>query len=130
MPSSDLVLESARLGLLIGGFFVVIVFAVGEPVLFYLFGDEFGTAYRVLLFLTLASSIAMVTFAFEPALYAIGRPQLALYVKLVASVVHIGTIIVLLMAIGLVGAGIAALIGNLVAAILLFVIASRLLARN
>ncbi len=126
----QVVLKSARLGLLIGGIFVVIVFAVGEPVLFYLFGEEFGNAYRVLLFLTLASAIAMVTFAFEPALYAIGRPQLALYVKLVASVVHVGTIIVLLMAIGLVGAGIAALIGNLVAAILLFVIASRLLARN
>lgn len=125
----QVVFKSGKLGLLIGGLFTVIVFVVGQPVLFYLFGEDFADAYGVLLILTLASSIAMATFAFEPTLYAIGRPQLALYIKLVASIVHVSAIIVLLMEIGLIGAGVAALIGNLVAAILLFVIASRLLAR-
>ena len=123
------VLRSGRLGLLIGGTFWVSTFFAGEPLLHYVFGEEFAEAYHVLLLLTFAAAIAMAMFALEPTMYAIGRPQIALYVKVGASIVQVIAIVVLLVEMGLAGAGVAAVISNLLAAGLLLVIAARLLKR-
>ena len=107
---------------------VTLVIALfGQTLLALVFGAEFTDAYSVLLLLMLAGTITMATFSLDPALYAIGRPELLMKIKILTSVLHILVTLYLLMLIGLLGAGIAAIVSRTATAVLLISCVRKLL---
>jgi O-antigen/teichoic acid export membrane protein len=122
--------RAGRAGLLVGIGFTAIVLIGGKAALFQLFGPEFVGAFGVLVLMSLASTIELVTFPYEPALYVAGRPQIAFYLKFLTSSVQIVALIVLLNLVGLSGAGYAAIMASSLAAILLLIVTKRVLRRS
>lgn len=114
-------------GLLVGIGFTALVLIGGKATLFQLFGPEFVSAFGVLLLMSLASTIELMTFPYEPALYVAGRPQIAFYLKFLTSSVQIVVLFVLLNLLGLSGAGYAAIIASSLAAVLLLIVTKRVL---
>ena len=111
----------------VAGCILLVVFVFGKPLLSLFFGTEFISSYEVLILLMIAAAIAMTTFALDPAMYAIGRPGIAMNIRIFTSLLHISVMIILLMEIGLPGAGIASIISSLATAVLLLFYACRLI---
>lgn len=89
-----------------GGLPVLLVLgALGAPILELVGGPEFTAAYGLLVLLGLARLIHLLGFPLGSALVALGRPGLALRVNLVIAVLFVPTLIGLLHAFGLIGAG-------------------------
>lgn len=124
-----IITRAGRAGLLIGGLFTLLIAMAGESLLAMLFGGEFAAAYPVLVMLSIAATVALAVFPFEPALYAVGKPQIALYLKTLTTLVHLAALYALLNTFGLIGAGYAALLANALAAILLLAVTRRVLRR-
>nr|TFG53880.1 MAG: hypothetical protein E4H34_03195 [Hyphomicrobiales bacterium] len=116
-------------GLLVGLAFIALMAIGGKIILSQLFGADFVAAFAVLLLLCVAATIELATFSYESALYVVGRPQYAFYLKLLGSIVQITALFVLLNLIGLNGAGYAAIIANALAATLLVIVTKRVLGR-
>lgn len=125
-----IITRAGRAGLLIGGVFTALMYVGGEDLLARLFGAEFSDAYAVLVLLSLAATVALTVFPFEPALYAVGKPQVALYLKTITTTVHLLGLTFLLDIFGLVGAGYAALLANASSAILLLLATRKVLRRH
>ncbi len=109
-----------------GGVYLIIALS-GKPLLGWVFGVEFIAAYSMMLLLMLGAAISMATFAFDPAMYAIGRPGVAMKIRIITSTLHVLLLIILLINIGLPGAGIASIISSFATAMLLFLFARRLI---
>jgi O-antigen/teichoic acid export membrane protein len=122
--------RAGRVGMLVGIGFTAIILIGGKAALFQLFGAEFVGAFGVLVLMSLASTIELMTFPYEPALYVAGRPQIAFYLKFLTSGVQIVALFVLLNLIGLSGAGYAAIIASSLAAVLLLIVTKRVLKRS
>ncbi|MFQ5786245.1 MAG: lipopolysaccharide biosynthesis protein [Alphaproteobacteria bacterium] len=90
---------------------LVLLVPLGEPLLRITVGEAYVGAYGVLLLLTLATAVLVFGFALEPALYAMGRPDLLLRISLIMVLVNIPLLYGLLLWLGLIGAGIAAVAG-------------------
>ena len=115
----NIITHSAQIAGAIAGTILVLIFFFGQPLLSLLFGAEYSNAYDVLVLLMIAAAITMTTFALDPALYSIGRPDISMYVRIFTSTLHIAAIFLLLPEIGLTGAGIGAIIGSVSTALLL-----------
>jgi O-antigen/teichoic acid export membrane protein len=103
-----------RAALLAGGAGVailVVMSLIGEPFLGVFFGADFVPIYATLVLLVAAASITIAGFAFDPALYAMGRPGIPLRVNaFVVLLVYVPLLVLLTQMYGPVGAGIAMLI--------------------
>ena len=87
----------------------------GRDFLNIFFGVEFQQAYSVLLLLVLSACITIVGFCFDPALYAMGLPGLALRVNaFVVILVYLPMLVLLTKFIGLVGPGVALLSSTII----------------
>jgi O-antigen/teichoic acid export membrane protein len=83
-------------------------------------GREFLSAYPVLLALGTAAAVDFAAVSFEPALIAMGRADLTLKLRIVATIVLIALIAVLPLWFGAVGAGMAVLASSIVAFVLMW----------
>ena len=98
-------------GLLI--FFLMLF--IGEDFLVIFFGVEFQQAYSILLLLVVSACISIIGFSFDPALYAMGLPGLALKVNgAVIVLIYLPCLISLTTFVGLVGPGCALLISTII----------------
>ena len=77
--------------------------------------------------LMIAAAVTMATFALDPALYSIGRPDISMYIRIFTSTLHIAAMFLLLPDIGLAGAGFAAIAGSVSTALLLMFFTHRLI---
>ena len=123
----SVITHSALVAGAIAGIILLVIFVFGQSLLSLFFGAEYINAYDVLILLMIAAAMMMTTFALDPALYSIGRPDISMNVRIVTTILHISVMVLLLQEIGLVGAGIAAIAGNLATALLLLFYTNRLI---
>ena len=121
----EVIRRSALAGGAISALILALVFLFGESLLGLFFGAQYVSAYDVLMLLMIGAAIAMTSFALEPALFAVGRPETAMYVRVFATTLQITTMVLLLPKIGLAGAGIATIAASLATALLLLFHAHR-----
>lgn len=122
----NVIRHSALAGGAIAGFILLLVFLLGESLLGLFFGAEYAGAYDILVLLMVGAAITMTSFALEPALFSIGRPDISMYTRVFTTILNITVLVLLLPEIGLVGAGIAAIAGSLATALLLLFYTNRL----
>lgn len=109
-------------GLLIFFFMVFL----GEDFLIIFFGEEFKQAYYILLLLVIAACISIIGFSFDPALYAMGLPGLALKVNgIIIVFIYLPFLISLTTFFGLIGPGYALLISTIITFISLSFLVNR-----
>ena len=123
----DVIVHSALAGAVFAGVILAIIFLFGQALLGLFFGAEFANAYDVLLLLMIAAAITMTTFALDPALHSIGRPNISMHVRIVATILHIAGLVLLIPQLGLPGAGIAAIGASLATALPLLFFSHRLI---
>lgn len=111
--------HSALVAGAIAAVILLIIFPFGQTLLGLFFGPGFSNAYDVMVLLMVAAAVTMATFALDPALYSIGRPDISMYVRIFTTTLHLATIFLLLPEAGLPGAGIAAVAGSAATALLL-----------
>ena len=123
----DVIIHSALAGAALAGAILAIVFLFGQPLLGLFFGAEYVSAYNVLMLLLIAAAVALATFALDPALHAIGRPEVSMRVRLFATLVQVAALLALVPELGLPGAGLAAIAASLVTALPLLFCCYRLI---
>ena len=119
--------DSALVGGGIAGSILLLVFLFGESLLGLFFGAEYVSAYDILVLLMIGAAITLTSFALEPALFSIGRPDVSMYVRVFTTLLNIGILVWLVPKIGLVGAGLGAIAGSLATALLLLFYSRRLI---
>ena len=109
-----------RLGLRVGAIAGVIGIAVvglvmvgGKPVIALAFGRKYLPAFGLLRLMTWALVLSMASFPLESLLYMVGRQKAALAAQLAAAIIYLGLLAMLTQRYGLIGAGIAYLLGTL-----------------
>ena len=126
----NVIRHSALVGGAIAGFILLLVFLFGQSLLGLFFGAEFVSAYDVLVLLMIGAAITMTSFALEPALFSIGRPEVSMHIRVFTTILNIAVLVLLLPKIGLAGAGIAAIAGSLATALLLLFYSNRLIRKS
>ncbi len=126
----NVIRHSALVGGAIAGSILLLVFLFGQSLLGLFFGAEYVSAYDILVLLMIGAAITMTSFALEPALFSIGRPEVSMHIRVFTTILHITTLVLLLPKIGLVGAGIAAIAGSLATALLLLFYSNRLIRKS
>ena len=126
----SVIIHSALVAGSIAAVILLVVFLFGQSLLGLFFGAEFSSAYDVLVLLMIAAALTMTTFALDPALYSIGRPDISMYVRIFTTTLHLAVMFLLIPEIGLVGAGIAAIAGSLATALLLLFCSRRLIKKS
>ena len=126
----NVIRHSALVGGAIAGFILLLVFLFGQSLLGLFFGAEYAGAYDILVLLMIGAAITMTSFALEPALFSIGRPEISMYTRVFTTILNITVLVLLLPKIGLVGAGIAAIAGSLATALLLLFYTNRLVKKS
>ena len=84
---------------------VGLAMAAGEPLLRLIMGDEFGAASVVLTWLVAAVAIEIWALPLEPMLVSVGRPGVAVRVRIAVSILYVAALFPLVQAFGLTGAG-------------------------
>ena len=97
---------------------LVLLFLIGKPALALIAGPAFIHVYPMLLLLGTAAALDFAAVGFEPALVALGRPTLALRLRIVTSTVMLALLVLLVKRPGGTGAGIAILAASILAALL------------
>ena len=123
----QIIAKSALLAGGVAGIILLLTLAWGRFLLDLFFGSGFGDAYGILILLMAAAAVTMGSFALDPALYSIGRPDICMYIRLCTTALHLALIVILVTELGLSGAGIASIVGSLATALLLLFFANRLL---
>jgi len=92
---------------------LIIIFC-GKLLIETLFGPEFSGAFSVLLVMLVATFLTMITFPIVPMLYALDRPGVPLAARACGAIAYLLAIYPLATWLGIVGAGVAFVIGNAV----------------
>ena len=117
-----------RAGLISGSVAVAVVLvlaAVGEPLIRLIVGEAYVAAAGLLVLIAAASAVMLYGFAIEPVFFALGRPGIMLRLTIIASALNLVLIFFLTAEYGLIGAGMAALASTIVAVGLSTMIALR-----
>jgi len=96
--------------LIVGGVSIAVFIGLavfGQYMVQTIFGPGFDAAYGVMIFLALAGVITNCIFPLEPLLVSIGRVRLTVLVRVASAMIYFALLYILLLEIGLVGAGIA-----------------------
>lgn len=109
-----LVLRGAALAAMFGVVAVLLVTVAGKTLIDLIFGNAFQPAYPVLIVLVMAPLLAMVSFPFEPMLYALGRSAAPLKGRLIATALYFMIVAPLSWRYGVSGAAAAFVIGSAV----------------
>ncbi|HEV8407613.1 MAG TPA: polysaccharide biosynthesis C-terminal domain-containing protein, partial [Sphingomicrobium sp.] len=91
---------------------IVILLISGKPLVVLLFGKDFLGAYDALVVLMLVPFLSVLSFPMPPMLYALDRPDGPLKARLVGTIVYFLIIAPLSLRLGVYGAAIAFVIGN------------------
>ena len=97
----------------------------GELILQIFFGQQFSGAYGTMIILSIATSVLLLTYPYEAALYSIGKPHIALVIKLSVTLTQLIALIIMLQSVGIVGAGYAAVLSSLLSAVALIYMTNR-----
>lgn len=125
-----IIVRAGFAGMGVSALVIFILLLFGKQLITLIFGIEFVPAYAVLMLLMLAGTVSISTFAFDPAMYAVGRPGIPMRAEVISSLVQLAASILLLMHIGLTGAGYAAIIGTTTLATILISAAYHLLKKH
>ena len=110
------------LGIGIVGFIIsVIVLIFGSSILETAFDDSFVAAPSLSVMLLIASSLIGVATPFYTVFYVLMRPETAIYVRLMGTIIFIGLFFFLSQSLGLFSIGWAAIVGALIEVILVIV---------
>ena len=126
----NIIKHTALVGGAIAGFFLLLVFLFGDSLLGLFFGAEYASAYDILVLMMIGAAITMTSFALDPALFSIGRPDISMYVRVFTTILQITALVLLLPEFGLVGAGLAVIAGSLATALLLLFYTNRLVKKS
>lgn len=85
----------------------ILMIVCGRPALIAVFGDEFASAYPVVVWQIAALTIAIFTISLHPALLAMGLARTSLYIQSAVTTVYLTVLAVLTARVGVVGAGMA-----------------------
>lgn len=108
-----LMLRTMALGTIVALVAWVVIGLLGERLLTLLFGPEFTPAAPLLTVLMLLPVIATLAFPLPAMFYSLGRPGGPLVGNIIGAVVFVGTLPFLAASHGLVGAGVAMVLGRL-----------------
>ena len=100
---------------------ILILIVGGKPLVAFLFGKEFLGAYDALLILMVVPFISVFSFPLPPMLYALDRPDAPVTARLIGSAVFFAAIAPLSWQLGLIGAAIALVLGNIATAAVMIV---------
>jgi O-antigen/teichoic acid export membrane protein len=89
----------------ISGLVTALIAVVGGPLLAAIFGRVFADAAPVLVLMSLATTVMVMTFAVDPMMYALGRPGRLLITSILATVIFLAILWWRLPVDGLIGAG-------------------------
>ena len=109
----------------IGFIFTGLLVIAGELILQTFFGQQFSDAYGTMIILSIATSVLLITYPYEAALYSIGKPHIALVIKLSVTLTQLIVLIIMLQSVGIVGAGYAAVLSSLLSAVALIYMTNR-----
>jgi len=110
---------------------LIVVALIGKPFLAIFFGEEFRAAYGVLMMLVAAAAVTVAGFPIDPALYAMGRPGIALRVYTGAIfLVFVPLLLVWTPQFGPTGAGAASLAASIVTLIVTALVVAAQLRRR
>lgn len=103
------VLRAGAVAALAGLPVLLVLAALGRPILGLVGGEAFAAAYGVLVLLATGRVVQLLGFPLGDALVALGRPGLALWANGTATLLFIPTLVALLAWLGLIGAGLNAI---------------------
>jgi O-antigen/teichoic acid export membrane protein len=98
---------------LIGLGMLLIVMIGGKPVIGAVFGAKYLAAYGLLRLMIWSLAISMASFPLESLLYMVGRQRMALVAQVAATLLYLGLLTLLTWHGGLIGAGVAFLLGSI-----------------
>ncbi len=98
----------------IGALVVALVMVGGQPVIAFAFGRKYLAAFDLLQLMTWSLVISMASFPLESLLYMVGRQRASLVAQLGGAAVYLGLLVAMTHQLGLIGAGIAYLLGSVV----------------
>jgi len=111
--------KTVKSSLTFGVLFTTVLIFSGHFLLGGIFGAEFVGAHEVMVVLSIGTTILLATFPYEAAVYSIGKPHIAFFIKLTATIVQLSALVLMLGAFGLLGAGYAIVLSSSLSAILL-----------
>ena len=106
-----------RAGLISGSVAVIVVLviaAIGEPLIRLIVGEAYAAAAELLILLAAGSAVLLYGFALEPVFFALGRPGIMLRLGVITAALNLVLIFLLVAQYGLIGAGVAALASTVV----------------
>ncbi|MAX29091.1 MAG: hypothetical protein CMO23_06580 [Thiotrichales bacterium] len=121
----SVVRKTAKSSVFIGFIFTGLLVIAGELILQTFFGQQFSDAYGTMIILSIATSVLLITYPYEAALYSIGKPHIALVIKLSVTLTQLIVLIIMLQSVGIVGAGYAAVLSSLLSAVALIYMTNR-----
>lgn len=112
--------RTVRMTAIGAGIVFVLLVLLGKPVLGLIAGHAFLSAYPVLLVLGTAAALDFAAVGFEPAVIALGRPGLALKLRLISTGLLLALMLVLPLRYDALGAALAILAGSMLSFVLLW----------
>lgn len=109
-----LMIRSVALSGLIGAVIALVIIAAGEPLISKIFGKEYLASYPVTAIMLVGTFLGVVTFPVTPMLYALHRSGVPLAAKTIGIGVSLLALYPLARWLGLPGAGLAYVVGNLI----------------
>jgi O-antigen/teichoic acid export membrane protein len=108
---------SACLGVLL----VLVVIFGGKPAIGFIFGKKYIQAYDLLQIMTWSLVVSTAAFPLESLLYMVDRQRTALVAQTLSALIYVGLLFVLTIHLGLIGAGIAYLIGTVLTGLFMLI---------
>ena len=106
-----------RAGLISGSVAVIVVLviaAIGEPLIRLTVGEAYAAAADLLILLAAGSAVLLYGFALEPVFFALGRPGIMLRLGVITAALNLVLMFLLVAQYGLIGAGVAVLASTVV----------------
>lgn len=107
-----LMLRGSALAAMFGLIALAVGLVAGDPIIRLVFGEEFASAYPVLIVLMLAPFLIMISFPLPPMLYAVDRDDAPLTARIVGTVIYFAIVAPLSWQYGVTGAALAFVIGT------------------
>jgi O-antigen/teichoic acid export membrane protein len=114
-------LRVSALSACIGIGLVLLVIVGGKPVIGFIFGKKYLEAFDLLQIMTWSLVVSTAAFPLESLLYMVDRQRTALAAQTASAVVYLGLLYGLTHALGLIGAGIAFLIGTILTGVFMLI---------
>lgn len=108
---------------------LLLVAVIGKPVLLLVGGEQFVSAYPILVWLAAAGCLDLATVGFEPILMALHRAGSAFIVRVIAAIITVTVTVFFTQHYGVIGTAIALVVGTIAAEAMLALVTFRAVAR-